>query len=397
MFAKRTNWNLETNRLSAALEAHRAAGKPLIDLTVSNPTECGFQYDEEAILNALRNPASLKYEPNPRGLEVARGAVCEYYAEREVVREKHERRGVSLPKEDIFLTTSTSEAYSFVFRALCDPDDEILVPEPSYPLFDFLADIQDVRLKRYPLVYDYGWQIDLHALEQAITPRTRGVIVVHPNNPTGHFCKPEEMRKLNEMCAAREIAIIADEVFLDFAVNGKGPATFAANSKALTFTLSGISKICGLPQMKAAWLIASGPKAPQSEALARLEVIADTYLSMNAPIQLALPILLRQRDGFQKQVLARVRENLAELDKQLAAQKLCTRLEVEGGWNAVIRVPATRSDEELVLDLLAKNGVYVHPGHFYDFPSAGTLVVSLIAPRRVFTEGIARLLSEIQR
>ncbi len=223
MFAKRTNWNLETNRLSAALEAHRLAGKPLIDLTVSNPTECGFQYDGETILGALQNRASLNYEPNPRGLEIARSAVGDYYAE----------HGAAVSLDDIFLTTSTSEAYSFVFRTLCDPDDEILVPEPSYPLFEFLADIQDVGLARYPLVYDYGWQIDFHALEQAITPRDARIIVVHPNNPTGHYCKPEEMRKLNEICAAREIAIIADEVFLDFAVNGKRPATFAANSGML--------------------------------------------------------------------------------------------------------------------------------------------------------------------
>ena len=186
MFAKRTNWNLETNRLSAALEAHRAAGKPLIDLTVSNPTECGFQSNEGAILDALRNPASLKYEPNPRGLAVAREAVAQYYAE----------HGAVVLNEDIFLTTSTSEAYSYVIRTLCDPDDEVLIPSPSYPLFEFLADIQDVKLVRYPLVYDHGWQIDFHSLEQAITPRARGVIVVHPNNPTGHFCKAEEMRTL---------------------------------------------------------------------------------------------------------------------------------------------------------------------------------------------------------
>ncbi|MGB6598098.1 MAG: pyridoxal phosphate-dependent aminotransferase, partial [Candidatus Acidiferrum sp.] len=194
MFARRTNWNLEANRLSAALEAHRAAGKPLIDLTISNPTECGFEYDEKAILTALQNRGALKYEPNPRGLEIARSAVAQYYVE----------RGAIVSVNDIFLTTSTSEAYSFVFRMLCNPDDELLIPEPSYPLFDFLADIQDVRLVRYPLIYDHGWQIDFHALEQAITPRTRGVIVVHPNNPTGHFCKPDEMRRVNEICAARE-------------------------------------------------------------------------------------------------------------------------------------------------------------------------------------------------
>jgi alanine-synthesizing transaminase len=381
MFAKRTNWNLETNRLSAALEAHRAAGKPLIDLTVSNPTECGFAYDEKRILAALQNPAALKYEPNPRGLEIARSAVSQYYAE----------HGAIVSTNDIFLTTSTSEAYSFIFRTLCDPDDELLIPEPSYPLFDFLADIQDVRLVRYPLLYDHGWQIDFHALDQAITPRTRGVIVVHPNNPTGHFCKPQEMQKLNEICAGREIAIIADEVFLDFALKEKHPATFAANSGALTFTLSGLSKICGLPQMKAAWLIVSGAEPGKSEALARLEVIADTYLSMNAPIQWALPDLLGQRHAFQIQLMARVRGNLAELDAQLAKQKSCSRLEVEGGWNSAIRVPATGTDEELALELLATKGVYVHPGHLYDFSPEGFVVLSLITPEESFGKGIQLL------
>jgi alanine-synthesizing transaminase len=382
MFAKRTNWNLETNRLSAALAAHRAAGKPLIDLTVSNPTECGFHYDEDAILGALRNPAALNYEPNPRGLGVARSAVAQYYAE----------RGAAVSHDDMFLTTSTSEAYSYVFRTLCNPDDEVLIPEPSYPLFEFLADIQDVRLVRYPLVYDYGWQIDFHALEQAITPRTRAVVVVHPNNPTGHFSKPEEIRKVSKICAEREIAVIADEVFLDFALGEKHQATFAANAGALTFTMSGLSKICGLPQMKAAWLIVSGQELFKAQAVARLEVIADTHLSMGAPVQWAMPTLLGQRAAFQKQVMARVRENLSELDRQLAGQKVCSRLEFEGGWNAVIRVPAAPSDEELALELLVTKGVYLHPGHFYDFPSRGTVVISLITPENDLSEGLRQLL-----
>ena len=306
----------------------------------------------------------------------------QYYAERAAI----------VSNDDIFLTTSTSEAYSYVFRTLCDPGDELLIPAPSYPLFEFLADIQDVRLVRYQLVYDHGWQIDFHALEQAITPRTRGVIVVHPNNPTGHFTKLAEMRKLNEICATRGIAIIADEVFLDFALKQKPIATFAANSEALAFTMSGLSKICGLPQMKAAWLAISGPEALKVDALARLEVIADTYLSMSAPIQWAMPALLGQRHAFQKQVLDRVSKNLSELDGQLARQKSCSRLEVEGGWNAVIRVPATRSDEDLALELLATQGVYIHPGHFYDFPSEGHLVLSLITPSQTFQEGLRSLL-----
>ncbi len=383
MFAKRTNWNLTPNRLSAALAAHREAGKPLLDLTVSNPTECGFEYDGSAILSALSNAAALSYEPNPRGLESARRAVADYYADR--------KENVSV--EDIFLTTSTSEAYSYVFRTLCDPGDEVLIPSPSYPLFDFLADIQDVRLVRYPLLYDHGWQIDFHALEQAITPRTRGVIVVHPNNPTGNFVKSGEIAKLNSICSTREMAIIADEVFLDFALEENRPASFAANRGAPTFTLSGLSKISGLPQMKAAWLIAGGPQPWKSEALVRLEIIADTFLSVNTPVQLAIPKFLEQRHAFQEQVVSRVRRNLAELDRQLAAQKAVTRLRVEGGWCAVLRVPATRSDEDLAIELLATQGLYVHPGHFYDFPLEGYLVVSLITQAKDFARGMANALT----
>jgi len=388
MFAKRTNWDLTPNRLSEALAAHRAAGKPLLDLTVSNPTECGFSYDSKAVLEALKNPAALRYEPNPKGLESARRAVAGYYA----------ARSEEVPIEDIFLTTSTSEGYTYAFRTLCNPGDEVLVPSPSYPLFDFLAEIQDVKLVRYPLVYstrarkagnDHGWQIDFHALEQAITAQTRAVIVVHPNNPTGQFAKPAEMTKLNSICGAREMAIIADEVFLDFAVDGSRAASFAANSGVLTFTLSGLSKISGLPQMKAAWLAVSGPQELRREAVARLEVIADTYLSPNAPVQLALPALLEQRHSFQEQLLSRVRGNLAELDRQLARQNACSRLEVEAGWYAVLRVPAIRSDEDLAVRLLTIKGVYIHPGHFYDFPADEFLVVSAITPVVSFSKGIS--------
>ena len=382
MFADRTKWNLAPNRLSEALGRHRAAGKPFVDLTVSNPTGCGFAYDERAILDALQNPAALKHKPEPQGLVSARQAVGKYCA----------KRGVSLDADDVFLTTSTSEAYSYTFRLLCNPGDEILIPAPSYPLFDFLADIQDVKPVRYPLVYDHGWQIDLHSLERAITPRTRAIVVVHPNNPTGHFTKRAEAQKLNAICAERELALIVDEVFLDFSLGGEWPASFAGNSAALTFTLSGISKICGLPQMKAAWLVVSGPQEPKNEAKARLEVIADTYLSMNAPVQLALPAFLSQGPAFQQQLMDRVRENLAELDRQLSLQKACNRLEIEGGWYAILRVPATCSDEDLTLALLEEKGVHVHPGHFYDFPHDGFLIVSLICQEKEFQIGLKSLL-----
>jgi alanine-synthesizing transaminase len=383
MFAERTNWNLAGNRLSEALARHRVGGKRLFDLTASNPTECGFAYDSKAILAALRHPAALRYEPNPKGLESARLAVTEYYS----------ARGVAISAENIVLTTNTSEAYSFVFRLLCNPGDELLIPAPSYPLFGFLADIQDVKVVRYPLVYDHGWQIDFHSLQQAITPRTRGVIVVNPNNPTGHFVKVSELARLNDLCAAREMAIVADEVFLDFALGDANTVSFAGNTGALTFAMSGLSKIAGLPQMKMAWVIASGPERLKRQALERLEVIADTYLSPNAPVQLATPAFLQQRHGFQKQAMARVRTNLAELDRRLAGQKTCSRLEVEGGWYAVLRVPAMGSDEELAIELLTKQDVYVHPGHFFDFGAEGYLVVSLIGREEEFAEGIGRVLS----
>jgi aspartate/methionine/tyrosine aminotransferase len=383
MFALRTNWNLKSNRLAEALERHRSSGRRLLDLSASNPTECGFKYDARAIMRSLCAPASLEYRPDPKGLKSARQAVSDYYAE----------RGESVSVDDMILTASTSEAYSFIFRLLCNPGDELLIPTPGYPLFDFLADVNDIRLVRYPLFYDHGWHIDIHALKQAITARTRGIIVVHPNNPTGHFTRSGEIAELNQICFANQMAIIADEVFLDFTL-GSAQKSFVANPRALTFTMSGISKISGLPQMKFAWLAVSGPEAEKREALARLEMIADTYLSLNAPIQLAAPVLLQQRKKFQEQLMARVHANLAELDVQLADNRHVSRLVVEGGWYAVLRIPATRPDEELTIELLQKHDVYVHPGHFYDFEGDGYLVVSMITPEQDFSEGIRRVLSD---
>jgi alanine-synthesizing transaminase len=385
MFADRTNWNLNANRLAEALARHRASGRRLLDLTASNPTECGFHYDQEGILAALKQPAALEYHPDPRGLLSARQAVGEYYA----------AFGAPVPVEDLVLTASTSEAYSFIFRLLCNPGDELLIPAPGYPLFEFLADIQDVKLNRYALFYDHGWHIDFHALERAITPRTCGVIVVHPNNPTGHFTKPAEIDQLNGLCSKHQFAIIADEVFLDFGLVQQ-PPSFAVNAGGLSFTMSGLSKISGLPQMKLAWLVVSGPRDLKREALARLDVIADTYLSLSAPIQLAARALLEQRRGFQPQVVARMRRNLAELDAQLARQKHCSRLQIEAGWYAVLRVPAIRPDEDLAIELLEKHDVYVHPGHFYSFAEDGYLVVSLITGEEEFADGIRRVLAFLE-
>jgi alanine-synthesizing transaminase len=384
MFAKRTGWNLDANYLSQALARARSAGKPVLDLTISNPTACGFSVDFAKILGSLANPAAVGYQPDPRGLESSRRAVAAYYSE---------RGAAAPPVENIFLTTGTSEAYSFVMRLLCDPGDELLVPEPSYPLLGLLADIEDARLAAYPLVYDGAWRMDLDAVAKAITPRTRAVVVIHPNNPTGNYCQREDARRLAGLCAERGLAIVADEVFLDFALDGGPRASFAGTGEALTFTLSGLSKIAGLPQMKAAWIAVSGPDPARSRAVGRLEVIADTFLSMNAPIQLAMPALFDLREDFQRQLLGRVRQNLAELDRQLAGQAFCRRLAVEGGWYAVLRVETDRTDEDLAVELLDRKGVYLHPGHFYDFHDEGYFVASLIGPPADFAEGIRRLLA----
>ena len=381
MFSQRTDWKLAPNRFAEALEQVRRAGASILDLTISNPTRGGLTYDEAAILDSLRNARSLDYDPQPKGLLSAREAVAAYYQE----------RGESVDPESLVLTTGTSEGYAFAFGLLANPGDELLVAKPSYPLFDFLADLQDVKLVAYSLIYDHGWQIDFHTLEQAINEKTRAIVLVHPNNPTGSYVNARERARLSELCAEHNLALIADEVFLDYSHDGSRRHSFVSNKNALTFTLSGISKISALPQMKLAWIAVSGPEFQKRAAIARLEVIADTYLSVSAPVQWATQALLEQRETIQPQLGDRVRTNLGELDLQLANQKDCSRLAVEGGWNAVLRVPATRSDEELAVNLLHECGVLVHPGHFYDFPQDGYLVLSLISRVEEFREGISRL------
>ena len=384
MFSDRTNWKLAHNRFTQALDQARAGGADLLDLTLSNPTRAGLQYDEPTILDALASQHALDYDPQPKGLQLAREAVAGYYSEAHGIGD--------LNPDNLVLTTSTSEGYSYVLRLLCNAGDEVLVPKPSYPLFEFLADLQDVKLAPYPLIYDHGWQLDFHSLENAVSGRTRGVVLVHPNNPTGSYVQAHEAELLNAFCREHRLALIVDEVFLDYAHDGKPRPSFAANQDVLTFTLSGLSKIAGLPQMKVAWIASSGPQPSVTAAMALLEVIADTYLSMNAPIQWATPVLLEQRGRIQRQLLNRMKTNLAELDRRLAQQKSCQRLSVEGGWYAVLRVPVTQSDEELAIELVREKSVLVHPGHFYDFPSDGYLVVSLIAPEQKFAEGITRVL-----
>lgn len=376
-FSRRTNWNTEESLLARAHRLRVQAGLPIADLTASNPTLCGFAYPRD-LLEALADPRGLAYDPQPRGSLEAREAVCEYYAD----------HGTLVRPEQIVLTTSTSEAYSFLFRLLCDKGSEILVAQPGYPLFDFLAVLDDVALKAGPLIYDHGWQIDAEGIRRAITPATRAIVVVHPNNPTGHFTKAWEAEQLAVLCREFELSLIVDEVFLDYGFEEQGRSFAAGLDGVPVFVVSGLSKIAGLPQMKAAWIVATGPERVQ--ALDRLEVIADTFLSMNAPVQCALPNWLDGRTAIQRQIRERVAANLAKLDLQLRNVPAVSRLEVEGGWYAVLRIPALQPDEKTVLALL-ELGVWVHPGYFFGMAESGWLVVSLLAASGEFSTGVTLL------
>lgn len=387
-FSARTAWELGENALTASVRERRARGDEVLDLTVSNPTACGFVYEHEALLSPLAVPAALEYEPEPFGLESARAAVAEYYRE----------HGAEVPVEYICLTTSTSEAYSYLFRLLCDPGDEVLVARPSYPLFEFIARLDSVILREYPLRYDPGasassthaWAIDFEALRAAITERTRAIVVVHPNNPTGNYASDAERETLQKLCAEQGVALIVDEVFLDYPVRFDAvPRTFAAGTgPALCFVLSGLSKVCALPQMKLSWIAARGPRDLLEPALARLEIIADTFLSVNAPTQAALPKWLRGRNFLQQQIQARVRTNLETLDARLSGTH-ADRLASEGGWTAVLRVPREVNGQAFAHAALDR-GVLVQPGEFYGLPE-GRAVISLLCPPGVWERGLALL------
>jgi len=378
-FSQRTNWNTEESELARAHRLRQQAVLPIGDLTESNPTRCGFTYPRD-LLDALADPRALVYDPQPQGILHTRKAICKYYAD----------HGATLDPSQIVLTTSTSEAYSYLFRLLSDPGGEILAVQPGYPLFDFLTDLDDVRLKAAPLVYDEGWQIDVEGIRRAVTPQTRAIVIVHPNNPTGHFTKPWEAEELAKICREFDLSLIVDEVFLDYSL-GVEARSFADGIPGIpVFVVSGLSKISGLPQMKAAWIAATGPE--RAQGLERLEVIADTFLSMNAPVQWALPTWLESRAVIQKQIQDRVATNLATLDARLATLPAVRRLAIEGGWYAVLRIPALAPDEQTVLALLER-GVWVHPGYFFGMPESGWLVVSLLGNEANFSSSVVTLIN----
>jgi len=380
VFSSRLNWSQRPNRLSTLVAEKRQAGSEVLDLTESNPTRVGLAYPQAEILAAIADARALRYDPSPRGLDTARDAVASYYRE----------RGTQIESEPVLLTASTSEAYAYLFKLLANPGDDILAPRPSYPLFEFLAGLESVHIRQYPLRYDGVWHVDFDALEQAITPRTRGIEVVNPNNPTGSFLKRAELDRLDSLAAQRGLAVLSDEVFRDygFAEDPERVLTLAGDRFALTFSMSGLSKIAGLPQMKLGWIVASGPRS--AEALDALELIADTYLSVSTPVQVALPRLLALSDGILQQIRQRTASNLARLRETMLGSAV-TLLRTEGGWYAVLQVPQTHSEEEWTLKLLGESGVLVQPGFFFDFESEAFLVLSLLPEPAVFAEGVSRL------
>jgi len=375
-FSSRLAWHSSPNRLSRLLTEKRRRGDRILDLTESNPTNALLQYPDE-ILEAFRDADILRYTPEPAGMRSAREAVaadCNVHPDR------------------VFLTASTSEAYSYLFKLLADPGDEVLVPQPSYPLFEYLASLESVSVAHYPLHYNGTWSIDFESLQTAATSRTRAVVVVNPNNPTGSFLKRGEAERLIALCAARGLAIISDEVFASYEF-GSGPdrvTTLLEAEHVLTFCLGGLSKLCGMPQMKLGWMLLGGPAEARAKAFERLEWISDTYLSIGAPVQCAAHALLDAGRAVRGQIASRTAQNLAELRTMLEGSA-CDLLHVEGGWCAPLRVPRVRTEEEWCLQLLQTDDVLVQPGYFYDFESDAFLVLSLLTPPEVFSGGVQRL------
>ncbi|AUX21833.1 aminotransferase [Sorangium cellulosum] len=392
-FAARTGWDLSENQLASVLVEARRAGRALVDFTESNPTRCGIA-ETAPLIARLGEPRGCRYAPLPLGDPAARAAVARYYQE----------RGLDVDPAGVVLTASTSEAYGWLLKLLAERGDDVLVPVPSYPLLEYLACLEDVSLTPYPLLKEEGWRIDLGALERAAGERTRAVVLVHPNNPTGSFVRRDDAAALEACARERGLALIVDEVFGDYA-HGDLPAdrlpSFAGRRQALTFVLSGLSKVMALPQLKLGWIAVSGPPDLAAAAMERLEVIADTYLSVGTPVQLALPEILAARAPVQRAILERVRTNLAALDAAIAAratvQRAVRRLPVDGGWYATLEVPRVHDEDGWVELLVREEGLIVHPGYFFDMPRDGFLVVGLLLEPPVFAAAALRLVHRLER
>ena len=381
MLSRRLPSHADLNLLSRAVAAFREAGRPIVDLTESNPTRAGFTYPAH-LLQELASEAALRYQPHPLGSRSAREAVAG----------DHARRGVAIDPDRIVLTASTSEAYTWLFKLFCDPGDAVLVPRPSYPLFEHLTALEGVRVVPFNLQYHGRWEIDFSTLD-VVSRDVRALIVVSPNNPTGSYVSRSEADRLFALCREQGWALIADEVFADYPLEIDDPVTdLATRAEVLTFSLGGLSKTVGLPQLKMAWIVAGGPAAECAEALAGLELIADSFLSVNTPVQMATQSLLEHGALIRAQIHQRVRENLSMLHDLAASFPACEVGKVEGGWSAVIRVPATRTEDQLVLGLLDTEGILIHPGYFFDFPHEAFLVISLLPQHETLRDAVTRLL-----
>jgi alanine-synthesizing transaminase len=379
VFSSRVPVDRSTNRLHRAIERLRSSGTDLIDLTLSNPTSAGIPYPPN-LLSPLASGNGLLFQPAPFGLPAAREAVA---------------RSLNAGADQILLTASTSEAYSLLFKLLCDPGDTILAPTPSYPLLEFLAPLDAVRAIPWRLDYHGVWSIDVESIRVAADARTRAIVVVNPNNPTGSYVKRSELDALSAFCAERGIAIIGDEVFYDFPL-GERPRDAVRvidQSDALAFSLGGLSKSAGLPQLKLGWIAVTGPGPLVNGALERLEIIADTYLSVATPVQLAAPALIEAGARIRAGILERLRANATTLAREAARHPSVRPLPIEGGWYGVLQIPSIEPEEDLVVDLLERDHVIVHPGYFFDFPRDGHLVVSLLPQQELFADGVSRTIA----
>lgn len=376
VFAKRTDWNLEENEIVQALAQAKKKFKDVIDLTLSNPTRCNFDYS--AIdLNCLSHEKAYSYKPQAQGMHEAREAVVEYY----------QRQGFSVDLDDIFLTASTSEAYNYVFRLLCNPEDVVLFPSPSYPLFSFLTDLADVEMKLYSLHYIDKWQIDFDSLREKITDKVKALCLVNPNNPTSSYVKRKEYDSLRQIANENSMPIISDEVFWDYFLDNNQGVSLLEREDGLNFILGGLSKTLGLSQMKLSWIIIKGEDSLVNQAKQKLDVIADTYLSVNTPVQVALKSWLEQSDVIQKSIRKRISENYFYLKESIQNESL-QLLSSEGGWYAILRLPDSLVEDQFVLKLLNDCGVYAHPGFFYDIDDMNCVVISLLPIGSQFQKGI---------
>jgi aspartate/methionine/tyrosine aminotransferase len=371
----------DTNALTRLAVDIARQGGTILDLTDSNPTSAGVRYEPD-LLQPLADAGGLVYRPQPLGLDEARAAIAADCG----------RRGVSVSPSDVVLTASTSEAYSWLFKLLCDPGDAVLVPRPSYPLFEHLTRLEGVRIEQYDLVYHGRWEIDFASCEAA-SDRVRAVLVVSPNNPTGSYISAREFAALSEFCRTRGCALLADEVFADYPLETADPLTdLAVKADVLTFTLAGLSKTLGLPQLKLGWIVIGGPASERGRVVAGLELIADSFLSVSTPVQRSAPVLLKRAAAVRSALHDRVRTNLIALRRAAEQYPACRVLRAEGGWSAVVRIPATRTEERFVLDLLRDERILVHPGYFFDFSSEAFVVVSLLVPEPRFSDAVSRLL-----